>query len=334
MNVMNTETRIVMPLVNGNRLAPKAHPELLSKGIIGQQKACKKLVFYVESNTPKTPFPTLLFTGSQGLGKSYLAAKVARALGRKMVEVNCGAPDIQKSKDFIEKILMGRVLGSDQVTLFLDEAHKLSSEVTTLLLSFLNPNPENKNLVSNKHYDIEFDFSKINVILATTDAYRIFKPLRDRCEDVYFHCYSDEELYTIVSHYLPDIKLQKLYWKELAQACRGRARDAFLLAQNIRRYCAMKKTSILKSLGWDELKTIFEIYPEGLNDQEIDLLRVLADNSPISCHNIAIRMGVNTRNIEEDIEIRLKEIGFIRSTPKGRVLTEEGVEYLQRVGIG
>ena len=329
---MNTNETIecVMPLIVGNEVQNTANPDILTKGITGQEEACKKLAFYVRSNTPETPFPTLLFTGSQGLGKSFLANKTALALNRKFIEVNCGSSSIQKADNFIEEVLIGRVLGETPVTLFLDEAHKLSSEVTTLLLTLLNPNSSYKNKITNGHYTLEYDFSKINVILATTDAYTLFKPLRNRCEQIYFHCYSDEELFDIVKFYLKDIKVDRTNWVEIARACRGRARDAFLLAENIKRLCNVNKVNRLTTKEWLELKNIFGINSQGLNDQEVDLLRILADNSPMSCHNIAVRMGVNEKNIEEDIEIRLKEVGYVRNTTKGRILTVEGNKYLEK----
>jgi len=127
---------IMVPLVTRNAVNNKSLEELFS-GVIGQEEAIKKLAFFVQSDSKTTPFPTMLFTGSQGLGKSYLASKTTKALVRRFVEVNCGT--IQKAKQFIEEILLGRVLGETPVTLFLDEAHKLSSEVAVLLLSFLNP---------------------------------------------------------------------------------------------------------------------------------------------------------------------------------------------------
>jgi len=321
---------ITVPLVTGNIANEKALDEL-SYGVIGQEEAIKKLAFFVQSDSETTPFPTMLFTGSQGLGKSYLATKTTKALGRRFVEVNCGT--IQKAKQFIEEILLGRVLGETPVTLFLDEAHKLSSEIAVLLLSFLNPTSEYKNRVAYRNWIIEYDFSKINVIFATTDAYKIPKPLRNRCEEIYFHSYSEQELFDILKFYLGDIKIGCADWKGIATACRGRARDAFLLAENMKRYCSMEKTNMLTKVGWEKIKHIFGIYPNGLNDQEVDLLRILADNSPISCLNIAVRMGVNERNVEEEIEIRPKEIGFVRNTPQGRILTVEGVQYLQGIGI-
>lgn len=324
---------ILCPIVIGNDTQDSCNAEVLVSGVTGQEEARRKLAFYVSSNSPNTPFPTLLFTGSQGLGKSYLAKKTAEALNRKFVEINCGSPTIQKAENFIKEVIFDKVLGDVPVTLFLDEAQKLSSEVTTMLLSFLNPNPQHKNRVSSGNFVLEYDFYKINVIFATTDAYAIFKPLRNRCEQVYFSCYSNEELFEIVKMYVGNVTIDQSNWLEIAKACRGRARDAFLLAENIKRLCAVHKTNRITVREWKELTRIFNIYPEGLHSQEVSLLEILAANSPISGYNIAVKMGVNERNVEEDIEIRLKEIGYVKNTPKGRVLTTDGWKYLKKEGM-
>jgi Holliday junction resolvasome RuvABC ATP-dependent DNA helicase subunit len=92
----------------------------------------------------------------------------------------------------------------------------------------------------------------------------------------------------------------------------------------------MKGYVILTPDGWEEMKAIFGIYSRGLNAQEIELMQILAVNAPMSCQNIAIRMGLNERNVDEDLELRLREIGFIQNTPKGRMLTNEAKTYLAR----
>ena len=321
------ETRHTMTLVAGSDTV-KENSAILSE-VIGQQDVIKKLKFFVDSTSPTTPFPTMLFTGSQGLGKTYIAGKLAAALGRELVEVNCGT--ILTASDFVEKILFNRVAGNTPKTLLLDEAHKLPSEVTTILLTLLNPNRSNRNLLPYNNIMIDYDLSQVNVVLATTDAHKIFKPLLNRCVEVYFQIYQDnDELFKVLKLYIPGIRVT-CSRTDIAQACRGRARDAFLLAQNIERYCIMRNTNTLNTAGWEELKSIFNIYPMGLRGHEISLLRVISASSPISCNNIAIRMGVQEENVESEIEIRPREIGFVESTSKGRQLTAEGCRYLRKL---
>lgn len=296
-------------------------------GVVGQSAALAKLRFFIETHDCETPVPTLLFTGSHGLGKTYVAKKMAKSMGRRFVEENCGI--ITTEKDFIEGVLFNKVLDENPCTLFFDESHKLSSEITTILLSLLNPSSNMKNEISYKNCKIVFDMSKINVIFATTDAYRMFNPLVNRCERIYFDSYNDNELLDMIHMYCPNIRLFcKL--KELADACRGRGRDTFQLAQKINRYLKTINSSILDQDGWDRLKNIFEINPMGLNRQEVDMLKIVNSHGSISVANIALAMMINPENVESELEVRPRELGLLQSTSRGRSLTEKGIKYINR----
>jgi len=296
------------------------------QNIIGQQEAIRKVAFFLNSHSLNTPFPSLMFTGSQGLGKTHTARKVAECLNRDLIEINCGT--IKTDKDFIEGILFERVAGKRAKTILFYEAHKLSSEITTILLSLLNTSQDNKNCLTYKGTDIVFDLTKINVIFATTDAYRLFPPLLNRCEEIYFNLYTNNELYDILKYYIPDIALT-CDPTELAYTCRGRARDTYVLASNIKRFCTMKNIKVFDETGLNEIKAIFSVHKYGLTSPEMKLLHLLKENSPISCQNIAINLGVNESNVEEEIEIRPKELGLIMNTSRGRCLSEKGIKFLK-----
>ena len=304
-------------------------PNVLNE-VIGQKDVRKKLSFYVQSHSDSTPFPTAVFTGSQGLGKTYMANKVAEALGRNLIEVNCGVMDTVEG--FVGDILIKKVTlelgGEKEVTILLDEAHKLSSELTTFLLTVLNPNENNVNSFTYGEWNVQYDMRKINLIFATTDAHMIFRPLLNRCKEIYFGLYNNQDLFKILEYYTENIEIT-CDKTRISYACRGRARDAFMLAQDIRRYCHMKGKDTFGDLDWKELREVFTIHPYGLNSQEVEFLRVVAKEQPISCNGIAIKMGVNSDNIESEIELRPRELGFVRSEPRGRMLTTEGEAYLK-----
>lgn len=300
------------------------------QGVIGQKSAINKLQFFVKSHTEAYPVPTLLFTGSHGLGKTFLAKKMAKAMGRRLIEINCGI--LQTEKDLIENILINEVTGDSCVTLFFDESHKLNNEITTILLSLLNPSSTNQNILNYKNLGIIFDLSKINVIFATTDAHKMFGPLKNRCQEIYFNSYGKDDLIAILKLYCSNIDF-RCDLDDLSNACRGRARNAFVLAQNINRYFVQfgEKNHILNQEDWIAIKDIFEIYAQGLNKQEIDLLKIIYEYKTISATNIALTMMVNVDNIESEIEIRPRELGLIKSTTRGRALTEKGMEYIENV---
>jgi Holliday junction DNA helicase RuvB len=296
--------------------------------IIGQEEAKGKIKFFVKSNSPELGFPTMLFTGSAGLGKTYMSKKVAEALGRDLIEINCKT--IQSDKDFIEGILVAKVCGNTPKTILLDEAHVLSPAITTILLTLLNPNKDNKNCIEYGNWALEYDMSRVNLIFATTDAHKMSTALINRCTEIYFSLYTHDELINILKYYIGDINL-KCDNEDLAYACRGRARDTYFLSQNILRYCKMNNLISFNDKDWKELKGIFGINKNGLSTQEIKLMKIVASHGPISVNNIAIMMGVNANNIESEIEVRPRELGFIESGARGRILTETGKEYLRKI---
>lgn len=311
-----------------------SNPPVVTSGIfeniIGQNDARSTLDFFLCSHSRVTPFPNLIFTGGHGLGKTFFASKIAKALGRQFIEINCG--DLRTSEDFVDIVLQHVFQANKPATILMDEAHALSNEITTILLTFLNPT---NNYINNFNYrglNIRWDMSLINVIFATTDAYHIFKPLRNRCQEIYFYPYSDDDLYEIVKGYLPEITLL-CSKKDLALTCRGRARDAFVLSTNIRRLLGITGSNQFTQKDLDILKGRLGVLPMGLKRAEVDLLKTVAEHGPISAGNLAIKLMVNQSNIEEELEIRLRELGMIESSSRGRIITPLGSQYLESYGI-
>ena len=318
---------IIVPLIKDTN-SPPVNLDFFNK-VIGQEEVVSKIRFYISSHSDTTPFPTMLYTGSQGLGKNYISTKVSKALGRELLEINCSSLDGDK---FIEDIVLGRILGDRSKTILFDEAHKIPINVSTILLSFLNPNSAHFNLVPYKNIQIKWDLSKMNTIFATTEAHKMTTPLKDRCEEIYFKPYTNKEVFDILDFYLEEEKINISCDKEeLAWACRNRARDSFLMSDNIKRFCRINGTKNFNEESWSSFRKIFNIYPYGLKSQEVTYLKMLAEYPSLSCKGLAIKMGLNEENIESEIEIRLREINFIDNSSKGRFLTQKGKDYLEKI---
>ncbi len=310
-------------LGGGSKLAHEEVDVNVFNKIIGQTGAKTTIGFFVSSHNPETPFPTLLFTGSHGLGKTYFASLVAKSLNRKYVEINCG--DLQDGDAFMDFILDQL---SEPTTIIFDEAHMLSKEMTTILLTFLNPNGTNKNKFVYKGIPVIWDLCKINVVFATTDAYEIFKPLKNRCQEIYFDLYSNDEMFEIVKLYANDITLT-CDKDDLSYSCRNRARDAYILATNIRRYTASQNIKEFSQTNLIMLKRVLDVYPLGIKKPELELLQAISKDQPISAANLANKMGLNIKNIERELEPRLRELGLVDSSPRGRILTTNGMSYVK-----
>jgi Holliday junction resolvasome RuvABC ATP-dependent DNA helicase subunit len=298
-------------------------------GFIGQKSVVTKLGWFRDNYSDKVCFPDMLFTGAPGLGKTEMAKRVAKSLGRELVEISC--PTIKTAEDFVMGILIEKVMQLGKpATIFFDEAHALSADIKDLLLTLLNVENQNKKYLSYKGWSVEYDASKINVIFATTDAHLMDKALLNRLEEVYFTTYDNKDLFKMLKYYLPGIKLA-CDRNDIAYACRGRARDAVKLAKKIRMFCTGHNTNVLDNEGWKQIKDTFGIYAYGLNTKEVEFLKILAKDSPLSSASLASKMGVNVFNIEDEIETRPRELGLIENSCKGRCLTDKGEEYLGKV---
>lgn len=300
----------------------KTNPNVFDS-IIGQESAKTTIGFFVNSHNPVNPFPTLLFTGSHGLGKTFFASLVAKSLGRNYLEINCG--DLQDGEAFMDLVL--DKLDSPTTILF-DEAHSLSKEITTILLTFLNPNSKHRNEFVYKGVAVVWDLTKVNVIFATTDSFEIFKPLKNRCQEIYFELYSNDEMFEIVKLHSGDVKIS-CDKNDLSFTCRNRARDAYVMATNIKRMVGETSKEFNQN-NLNAIKRILGIYDMGIKKPEMDLLKRIYNSQPISASNLAIKMGINVKNVEQELEPRLRELGLVDSTPRGRILTKTGIDYIKQ----
>ena len=69
----------------------------------------------------------------------------------------------------------------------------------------------------------------------------------------------------------------------------------------------------------------------GLTTQEVKLLKTLNECGPISCNSLATILGVNECNVEEELEVRPKELGLITIQSKGRSLSKTGEKLLPQL---
>lgn len=297
--------------------------------VIGQKSAISQLKFYASASSNMKPFPTILLQGSHGLGKTYLSERIAESLGRRFIEIN--SETIKDTKDFVENVVLNRIFDEDPVTLLVDEAHAMPKQIVNIMLTILAPNSTNKNILSYERYNFEWDMKKINVVFATNQHCKIPIALRNRCFPITLNPYSNDELIKIIQSYLPYDFLIDTDKDEIAYCCRGRARGAFMVAEDIKRVCSISGTRTFDDEGLNYLKQTIYRFPLGLNEKEVELLGIIGEESPISSKNIATKMMEEEETIMNDYEIRPRELGLMANTTKGRVLTNKGLEYLEKV---
>jgi Holliday junction resolvasome RuvABC ATP-dependent DNA helicase subunit len=295
--------------------------------IIGQEKVKSKLSFYLEGQHKTLLSPHLLFVAPRGCGKTLIAQKTANLMNRqKTLIVNCST--IKNVKSFFNQIMLPYVADKD-ITIIFDEASELPRDVTMALLTILNPNSTNQNDFSFEDGTYTFRFNQNSFIFCTTEAQKIFHALLDRLYRIDLQDYSYIELGKIISGNL-STKKQKIndsVIDEVASVCRGNARQAQSMANQISSYLASKKSNELTKEGWEEIKSKLSIYPLGLSEIELNVIKILKEHGEVRLTNLSAKTNLTKDMLQKNVEMYLMRNNLIEIRPTGRALTKKGHDY-------
>ena len=299
--------------------------------IIGQDKPKSRLDFYLKCFGSGEIIPNLLLIAPKGCGKTTLASAMGVELHRRTNGekgchiINCST--IKNVGGFVNQIMIP-LLVDKHVTLILDEASELPKDVTMFLLSCLEPGRQ-VNHVVHDDYHIEVDIKRHTFILATSEGDKVFPPLKDRCTRVELEEYTPDHIAQIIK--LQGMKITDDVLKSVAKVCRGNARQAVSLAQEVKRYQKMNGGTFSQT-HWKELCEIVGILPLGLSEMELSLLKVLKDRPDgTSLTRIGACMGMSKTAIQADLELYPAKMGLLEITTTGRVLTPKGQAYLKEL---
>lgn len=297
---------------------------------VGQSEVKENLSIFIKAAKMRDePLDHVLLYGPPGLGKTTLSNIIANELGSNIKTAS--GPAIEKSGD-LAAVLSSLEPGD---VLFIDEIHRIPRFVEEILYSAMEDFTLDIIVGSDSSSrNIRIDLPPFTLVGATTRAGDLTGPLRDRfgiiCKLNY---YTVEELQKIAirtSHVL-NAPVDEDAALELARRSRGTPRITNRLFKRVRDYALVMGNgnidlSITK-LALDKLK-VDEL---GLDETDYHLLKSIIEKfngGPVGIEAIASSIGEEQTTIEDVYEPYLLQIGLLKRTTRGRMVTEKAYNHL------
>lgn len=307
----------------------RLRPALLDD-FIGQEKMKNNLrVFMQAARGRHEALDHVLLYGPPGLGKTTLANIIANEMGTQLK--NTSGPVLEKAGDLAGLLTN---LGEGDV-LFIDEIHRLNRVVE----EYLYPAMEDYKLdiIIDKGANarsIQLRLPKFTLVGATTRAGLLTSPMRARFGVVIrLDYYSAEQLRIIVerSARILQIAIAPAAAVEIARRSRGTPRIANRLLRRVRDFAQIDGDGVVSlELAKSSLAQL-DVDELGLDEMDKRLLRTLIEKfsgGPVGVNTLAVAVGEEAGTLEEIYEPFLIQEGFLKRTPRGRVVTPRAYQHL------
>ena len=305
-------------------------PESLDE-YVGQSEIKENLRVFIKSALMREEsLDHILLYGPPGLGKTTLAYIIASELGINIKTAS--RPSIEKTGD-LAAILSTLEEGD---VLFIDEIHRIPRYIEEVLY----PAMEDYYLdiivgTEGSSRNIKINLPHFTLVGATTRAGDLSSPLRDRFGIIAkLNYYTEEELYQIIKRTskVLDTPITDDAARELASRSRGTPRIANRLFKRVRDFALVYSGGIINEEILNSSLDRLKVDKSGLDETDRILLTAIIERfngGPVGLEALASSIGEESSTIEDVYEPYLLKEGYIKRTPRGRVVTDKTYDYLK-----
>ena len=99
------------------------------------------------------------------------------------------------------------------------------------------------------------------------------------------------------------------------------------MANQVSSYLASKNSKELDKTGWLEIKDRLSIYPLGLTEIELNVIKLLKEYGELRLTNLSAKTNLTKDMLQKNVELYLMRNHLIEIRPTGRALTKKGHDY-------
>jgi len=296
---------------------------------IGQEPIKKNLHIYIEASKKRGDvLDHILFSGSQGLGKTTLSQIIANEIN---VDIKATSGPVLDKPGDLAGILTNLQLGD---ILFIDEIHRLNKTTEEYLYSamedysidiLIDQGPSARS--------VKINLPRFTLIGATTREGLLTPSFRARfgvLERLDFYPWEELKEIAIKSAKTLKIEIYEKAAEMIAKCSRGTPRIVNRFIRRIRDVAQVKGsnkiTESITKLGFDMLG----VDKDGFGDLDRKILNAIIQHGggPVGLKTIAVSVNEQEDTIEEVYEPFLIQKGYLSKTPRGRIATPRAYEYM------